>query len=125
VTSQVVPLAFAKGFPLGVGKVNVAMEDSVTLSTEVMMQEVGDEAVLLDLKSETYFGLDAVGTRIWQLAEHDGQLKSIHAAILAEYDVSAEQLEDDLKKLISELAEKGLVKVGRAGERQIRGAAAA
>ena len=88
------------------------------------MQEVGGEAVLLDLKSETYFGLDSVGTRIWQLVERDGELKAIHAVLLAEYEVSAERLEDDLLKLVAQLAEKGLVTVGEARAADMKGSAA-
>ena len=39
----------------------------IEISEDVLFQEVGGETVLLDLASEQYFGLDAVGTRIWQL----------------------------------------------------------
>ena len=41
----------------------VTLEDQVQRSSEVLVQEVGGEAVLLDLASERYFGLDPVGTR--------------------------------------------------------------
>ena len=41
----------------------------ITISPEVMSQEVSGETVLLDLQSESYFGLDEVGTRIWQLLQ--------------------------------------------------------
>ena len=100
----------------------ITWDDRITISPDVMMQEVGGEAVLLDLKSETYFGLDAVGTRVWQLVEHDGQMKSIHAALLAEYDVSAERLEGDLMKLVAELADKGLIHVSANPAADMRGA---
>ena len=45
------------------------------------------EAVLLDLASGTYFGLDAVGTRIWELLDQRQPLAAILDAILDEYDV--------------------------------------
>ena len=41
------------------------LNQTVTLSPEVISQEVSGETVLLDLESENYFGLDEVGTRIW------------------------------------------------------------
>ena len=43
------------------------LNQTITLSPDVISQEVSGETVLLDLESENYFGLDAVGTRIWQL----------------------------------------------------------
>jgi hypothetical protein len=39
---------------------------TVVPSPEVLVQELEGEAVLLNLASERYFGLDDVGTRIWQ-----------------------------------------------------------
>lgn len=91
----------------------------MALSPEVMLQEVGGEAVLLDLRSESYFGLDGVGTRIWRLVEIDGHLKAVHAKLLDEYDVEPARLEDDLKELIGRLAEAGLVNVESAGTDEV------
>lgn len=73
------------------------------------MQELSGESVLLDLKSEQYFGLDAVGTRIWQLIEQDGDLINVFEQLLDEYEVEAEQLERDIIELVDQLLEAGLV----------------
>ena len=94
---------------------NLSLEARVAVSPDVMLQELDGEAVLLDLKSECYFGLDGVGTRIWRLVEDDGRLSVVHAKLLDEYDVEPARLEDDLKELISRLAEAGLVSVEFAG----------
>jgi hypothetical protein len=94
---------------------NITLDTRVAISPKVMMQEVGGEAVLLDLGSECYFGLDAVGTRIWRLVEQDGHLRRVHFAILAEYDVEPDRLEHDLKELITRLVETGLVNIEAPG----------
>ena len=46
---------------------NPTLASRIRPSDEVLFQELQDESVLLDLKSGVYFGLDIVGTRIWQL----------------------------------------------------------
>jgi hypothetical protein len=43
------------------------LNDTFSVSAQVMARRVGNETVLLDLASGTYFGLDPVGARIWQL----------------------------------------------------------
>ena len=43
--------------------------DRFHISEEVLSQEVNGETVLLDLEGEAYFGLNEVGTRIWQLLQ--------------------------------------------------------
>ena len=75
----------------------------------MLFQELQGEAVLLNLKSGIYFGLDPVGTRIWQLfAEHDA-LSEIAQVITDEYDVSRERCETDLFMLVTELERQGLI----------------
>ena len=81
------------------------------ISPEVHSQEVGSETVLLDLQSESYFGLDEVGTRVWQLLQESGDMESIFETILEEYDVEKEQLRKDLDDLVNKLVEAGLVSI--------------
>ncbi|MBS0576027.1 MAG: PqqD family protein [Proteobacteria bacterium] len=83
-----------------------------SISTEVLVQETGDEAVLLDLAGEQYFGLDPVGLRIWRLLEGGADLRGVCDTLLAEYDVGAAQVEGDVIALVGQLRDAGLVTVG-------------
>ena len=71
-----------------------------------------DEAVLLNLKTGTYFGLDPVGTRVWQLIVEHGALADVLEAMLREYEVDPGVVERDLLALVGRLCAKGLVEVG-------------
>jgi Coenzyme PQQ synthesis protein D (PqqD) len=85
--------------------------DRIEVSTEVMSRVVGDETVLLDLASGTYFGLNAVGARIWELI---GEGKSIAEAceiLLREFDTSKETIESDALSLGESLLDRGLIRV--------------
>ncbi|MFY9973855.1 MAG: PqqD family protein [Chromatiaceae bacterium] len=87
------------------------IEATVTISPEVLFQEIAGEAVLLDLVSERYFGLDEVGTRIWQLLQEQGSLRAVYEKMLDEFDVTPARMEEDLLKHVGELADAGLVTV--------------
>lgn len=80
-------------------------------SDQVLAQEVGGEAVLLDMASEQYFGLDPVGTRIWALLGESGTLADVHARLCEEYDAAPERIEGDLLALARSLLDAGLVRV--------------
>ena len=80
----------------------------VILSPEAMFQEIGGEGVILDLKSSTYFGLDEIGVRLWQLLQANPNLQAAADDLLQEYEVEADQLEQDLTKLVDQLVEAGL-----------------
>lgn len=80
-------------------------------SARVRLQQTGDEAVLLDLASESYFGLDAIGVRVWRLLEQDPDVEHAFSILSVEYDVDADTLEYDLLALIRSLADAGLVSI--------------
>jgi len=90
------------------------INQTIKVLPDVLSQEVRGETVLLDLNGENYFGLDAVGTRIWQLLQEHSNLQIIYDTMLEEYDVEGEQLEKDIDELITKLVEAGLVDINEA-----------
>ena len=82
---------------------------SVNLSPDALFQEVSGETVILDIASEAYFGLDAVGTRVWQLMRENGQTQLVFDAMLREFEVEPDALERDLADLLARLEEAGLI----------------
>ena len=89
----------------------LTLPSHVKPSEDVVWRNLQGESVLLDLKSGVYFGLDAVGTRIWALLQDRDDLQAVLEELLAEYDVSEEACARDLLDLVSVMAEKGLVQV--------------
>src|SRR5262245_50618362 len=83
----------------------------IQVSGDVITRNLMGEAVLLDLAAGVYFGLDPVGTRIWQLLEQHGDTAPIVRAMLDEYDVEESRLRADLERLMRELSDKGLVRI--------------
>lgn len=75
----------------------------------VIFQEVAGETVILDMRSEHYFGLDAIGTRFWELMKQGLTLAAISSQLLQEYEVDAAVLDGDLAALVRELLDAGLI----------------
>ena len=88
------------------------LTDKPTIPAQVMARQVGDETVILDLGSGTYFGLDPVGARIWQLIGEGKTLGEICDTMLDEYDVAREALERDVVELADKLLEQKLISIG-------------
>ena len=79
----------------------------------VLFRDLAGEAVLLDPEAGTYFGLNEVGTRAWNLLGSAGAtLAAVHAALLAEYDAPPERIWDDLLALVRALLAHRLVETG-------------
>ena len=87
------------------------LDKKVIFADTVFAQEVDGEMVLLDMNSENYFGLDEVGTAIWQAMQDDGNLKKVFEVLLEQYEVEEDVLKNDLEAFVGKLEESGLVKV--------------
>lgn len=85
------------------------LKQQISTSPDVVFQEIEGESVLLQLEDGKYFGLDDVGTRIWQLIVEHCNLNEVFEQMLDEYDVKPEKLRADLEKLVRELADKDLL----------------
>jgi hypothetical protein len=92
----------------------VPLDDRAFLTPRVLCKDLGDEAILLDLETETYFGLNAVGSRLFKLLTTTPSLRDALDAMVAEYDVPADELERDMRALIDELVGRGLLRIGSA-----------
>lgn len=89
----------------------LSLSARISVPSEVMISTVGDESVILNLNSERYFGLDAVGTRMWAALTDADTLQAAYEELLREYDVDADVLRHDLINLVTTLKEHGLVEV--------------
>ena len=83
---------------------------NVRIPEDVVFRILGDEAVLLNLASGVYFGLDSVGTRMWQLMSEHGSTEKVVETLLTEYEVEEGLLRQDVIALIRQLMGKGLVR---------------
>lgn len=87
------------------------LDQSVRIPEDVVFRELQGEAVILNLESSMYFGLDPVGTRIWQLLETHHSLRTVWEAMQEEFDAPGDTLQADLLTLVDELSKNGLLKV--------------
>ena len=77
--------------------------DPLTPSPDAVESKVGDETVILHLKSGTYFGLDPMGTRIWAMLKESVAPAAICARLCEEFDVAADVAEADVRRFLGEM----------------------
>jgi hypothetical protein len=88
-----------------------SFDQKLIVTQDTLINVLEGESVLLNLKSENYFGLDPVGTRMWTLLTTSDSIQSAYEALLDEYDVGADKLRLDMQGLIEELMANGLMEV--------------
>jgi hypothetical protein len=86
------------------------ISDKFSISSNVLSNEVGDETVILDLASGTYFGLDPVGARLWRLIQDGKTVAEVCDVLVEEFDVSRSRVEQDALALAQDLVDKKLIR---------------
>jgi hypothetical protein len=94
---------------------DITLRDQLVVGEQVLFRQLQNEAVLLDLKSGTYFGLNDVGARAWQLMAEHRCLSEVLDALLEEYAVERALAEHDLLALAGQLVTRKLADVRHGG----------
>jgi hypothetical protein len=89
----------------------LSRESIVVVSKDQMASDIAGETVILGLTAGRYYGLDAVGARVWQLIQTPTAIADVQRAIVAEYEVDPERCQQDLIKLLRQMIDAGLVEV--------------
>jgi coenzyme PQQ synthesis protein D (PqqD) len=80
-----------------------------TVSPDVVAQSVGDEIVLVHLRTNDIYALNDTAARFWELFTGGMQRPEIERVLLEEFDVPQEQLERELDDLLDELEQRHIV----------------
>lgn len=81
-----------------------------SVPSHVLLQELpGAGLIFLDLRTEEYFGLDDVGTRMYETVVSVGSAERALESLLEEYDVAPDVLRDDFDAFLTRLVDRGLL----------------
>ena len=97
--------------PVTLAEMNLDERTIVVASKDQMASSIGGETVILGLQEGRYYGVDAVGARIWQLLQTPTSVAAIRDAIVTEYDVAPERCEADLFALLHRMLAARLIEV--------------
>ena len=89
----------------------LSFSDRVEVPKYVMVRFLEKESVFLNLDTEHYYGLDEIGTRMWQVVTVAPSIEDAYAQLLGEFDVEAGLLRQNLSELLGQLIDIGLLRV--------------
>jgi hypothetical protein len=97
-------------------KETLSLHSTIVLATDQVSADLDGEMVILNFGSGVYYGLDAVGARVWQLIQEPRVVESIRNTLLEEYEVESERCERELFSLLQQLATEGLIQINNQSE---------
>jgi hypothetical protein len=90
--------------PLSIHTVVVAVSEQVSCP-------LGEESAILNLKNSVYYGMNPVGTRVWELLKKPKSIGELRDVLLDEYEVDLERCSQDLLTLLHKMRDEGLIEV--------------
>jgi hypothetical protein len=79
-------------------------DTSIVATRDQISCDIGGETAILHLSTGIYYGLDPVGSRIWELIQKPMTLAELEIVLLQEYDVAPDRASSDLRCLCEKLA---------------------
>ena len=90
---------------------SMSLSSLVHWSNDQIAASVDREIVILSVERGSYYGLDEIGSEIWQKLESPVRVDSLCDALVAKYEADRSTIERDVLALLEKLAAEGLVSV--------------
>ena len=76
---------------------------------DIVAQRLGDELVLIHLKTDRMFVLNRTGARVWELLATGVDVVEIQKRVLQEFEVAEAELTTDVQDLVHSLRTEQLI----------------
>lgn len=90
---------------------SVSLDSSIVAARDTVYRQLEGEAIVLDLNSGIYFGLNPAGSRIWELLQNATTVRGVCDQMEQEFAVDRADLERDVVGLVGRLLDKKLVEL--------------
>ena len=90
---------------------SISIKSIVVAGKDHVACALGEEAAILHMSKGVYYGLDPVGTRVWNLLQQPRPVEEIRQTLVAEYEVEPDRCGVDLLSLLENLHSEGLIEV--------------
>ena len=90
---------------------SVEPSSRVARSDPIIFTELDDTVVMMDVEEGRYYELDAMGARVWALAESGPRTAEICAALVAEYEVAPDRCGNEVRAFLNELCRLAVMRI--------------
>jgi hypothetical protein len=89
----------------------LSKSSTIVVSKDVVSCDLGGETAMLNMENGVYYGLNGMGTIIWESIHEPVTIQEIIDKVLDEYDVDEATCYNDLTELVLQMVENGLVEI--------------
>lgn len=87
----------------------ITLSSVVQRNTDMLFSKMDEEVVMLSIQNSEYYGLNEIGSTIWEMIEKPVQVETLMLQLIEEYEVERRQAESDILALLNDLYNKKIV----------------
>jgi hypothetical protein len=87
-------------------------ETIVRRNPKLIANQMDGEIVMMSIDNGEYYGLDEIGSRIWELLETPVRISDLIASLTEEFEVEKDECYNDTLEFLGDLKEKQLLIIG-------------
>jgi hypothetical protein len=88
----------------------IDLSSVVAQGNDHVAAEVDGEVVMMSVRKGNYYGLDLIGSRIWELIQEPKAVSELCTELTDQFDVDQSQCESDVLKFLNDLAAQDLIR---------------
>ena len=90
-------------------KESITVQSTIQRNPEMISSDMDGETVMMSVENGEYYGLNPIGSRIWELIENEKNVNTIINTLLLEYEVSIEQCTSETLIFLNKLLDNNLI----------------
>lgn len=87
----------------------LSLDDKIQRSETILASDLKNEVVMMDIEEGSYYGMEAPGSRIWELLATPQSVAELCQILGAEYDIGTEQCQIEVLAFLEELLTRKIV----------------
>jgi hypothetical protein len=86
------------------------LADTIVQVPDLMISDLDGDTVMMSLERSAYFGLDSIGSHIWQLVAQPITISALCTQLVAQYAVDEATCQQDVFNFLQQLLSEGLIR---------------
>lgn len=87
----------------------IGLKTIILRNPEIMHNDIDGEAVMMSIEQNSFYGIDEIGTQIWNFLENPTTPEKIITEMMQHYNVEREKCESDLMNFLNEILNNKLI----------------
>lgn len=92
-------------------ELSLTAETLIQRSEEVVHSTIDGEVVMMSVEQGSYYGLDAIGSRIWNLLERPAKVGDLCQALMKEFEVDEARCFQDVAAFLKAIGKQKIIAI--------------